>query len=465
MAEKNFPRQDGFRSRWGFILACIGSAVGMGNLWRFPIMVCQYGGVTFLLPYFFFVWLISSTGVIEEFALGRWAGGGPAEAFGRCTQERMGNARIGAMIGAIPILGAMMLAIGYTVVQGWIFRYAWDALTGSLFALGTQMKAIGAAFDAAAPQTKTLAQAVKLMLEGGVLGVGNGLWQTVGLAAALGIMALGIAGGVERANKVMMPVLFGLLTALAVYLAILPGTREGYAYIFTLQPEILLGPKVWIYAFGQAFFSLSVAGNGSIIYGSYLSREEALPSAARNVALFDTLAALLAALVILPAMAAGGVTPDTPGPGLMFIYLVGVINGMAGGRVVGAVFFVCVLFAAISSIINLYEAPVAFLQRRLGLGRLTAVGLVGAVGCGVSLLIQPWTSQWMDVVSIYICPLGAFLAGVMFFWVLSPQTALDAVNQGSPQPVGRWFYPMGRYGYCLLAAAALLAGAVYGGIG
>lgn len=129
----------------------------------------------------------------------------------------------------------------------------------------------------------------------------------------------------------MMPLLFGLFLLLGIYIAFLPGSGEGYRYIFTLNPQGLADPEVWIFAFGQAFFSLSVAGNGSLIYGSYLDKREDLPGAARNVAIFDTIAAMLAALVILPAMGVGGVTPDTAGPGLMFVYLVNVLNGMAGG--------------------------------------------------------------------------------------------------------------------------------------
>ena len=126
---------------------------------------------------------------------------------------------------------------------------------------------------------------------------------------------------------------------LGIYVATLPGASGGYRYIFTIKPAGLLDPYVWIYAFGQAFFSLSVAGNGSVIYGSYLSKSECIPSSARNVALFDTIAALLAAFVIIPAMAAGGAQLDAGGPGLMFIYLVHVMNGMAGGRIVAMVFF------------------------------------------------------------------------------------------------------------------------------
>ena len=445
MADKQTTTQrDGFKSKWGFILACIGSAVGMGNIWRFPIMVSIWGGMTFLIPYFICVILIGSTGVIGEFALGRATGAGPIGAFGKCTELR-GNKKIGEAIGFIPVLGSMALAIGYTVVMGWIFKYTAIAITGDMHAMGQDMAAIGGHFD--------------------IVAISNLPWIIVAIVASFAIMAMGVSGGIEKANKVMMPVLFFLFVGLGIYIAFLPGASEGYKYIFTLDPKGLANPMVWIFAFGQAFFSLSVAGNGSVIYGSYLPKNENLPGSARNVAIFDTLAALLAAFVIIPAMATGGAQLDTGGPGLMFIFLVNVINGMAGGRIVGIVFFVCVCFAGISSIINLYEAPVAFLQEKFKLKRVPATAVIHVLGCAVALCIQAIVSEWMDIVSIYICPLGALIAAIMFFWIGGKKFALEAVNLGARKPIGKWFYPLGKYVYCACALIALIAGAALGGIG
>lgn len=444
-SEQALQSRDGFKSKWGFILACIGSAVGMGNIWRFPIMVSKFGGLTFLIPYFIFVVLIGASGVIGEFALGRSAGAGPIGAFGKCTEVRNGNKKLGEAIGTIPIIGSMALAIGYTVVMGWIFKYAMMAFSGEMFSMGQDMGTIGGTFDA--------------------ISVSNFPWIIVAIIVGFAIMAMGVAGGIEKANKIMMPILFFLFVALGVYIFTLDGAGEGYKYIFTLKPEGLLDPQVWIFAFGQAFFSLSVAGNGSVIYGSYLPKNESIPSSARNVAMFDTMAAMLAALVILPAMAAGGGDMTAAGPGLMFVWLVNVMNGMPGGQIVGIVFFVCILFAGVSSIINLYEAPVATLQEKFGIKRVPATGIILAVGCVVAIMIQAITSDWMDVVSIYICPLGALLAGIMFFWIAGKDYVLKAVNEGSKKPIGSWFYPLAKYVYCTLAVVALVAGAFYGGIG
>ena len=287
----------------------------------------------------------------------------------------------------------------------------------------------------------------------------------VAVAVSFVIMSFGIAGGIEKANKIMMPILFLLFVGLGIYVGTLPGASDGYRYIFTIKPAGLLDPYVWIYAFGQAFFSLSVAGNGSVIYGSYLSKSECIPSSARNVALFDTIAALLAAFVIIPAMAAGGAQLDAGGPGLMFIYLVHVMNGMAGGRIVAMVFFVCVAFAGVTSIINLYEAPVASLQERFGLKRVPATAVIHVIGLAVALCIQAIVSQWMDVVSIYICPLGALLAAVMFFWIGGKKLVLESVNLGARKPIGGWYYPLCKYVYCASVLVALVAGAALGGIG
>lgn len=131
--------RDGFRSRSGFIIACIGSAVGMGNIWRFPMLVSTWGGLTFLIPYFIFVVLIASTGVIGEFALGRAGGAGPMGSFGKCTELRYGKRKIGERIGYLPILGSLALAIGYTCVMGWIFKYTFMSFSGGLFDMGQDM--------------------------------------------------------------------------------------------------------------------------------------------------------------------------------------------------------------------------------------------------------------------------------------------------------------------------------------
>ena len=439
--------RDSFSGKRGFILASIGSAVGMGNIWRFPAMVSLWGGMTFIIPYLIFVVLISASGVIGEFALGRAAGAGPSGAFGMCTERRYGNRKIGERIGLIPVIGSLALAIGYTCVVAWIIKYTYMAFSGDLFGMGQDMDVISGTFNDTASAWGA-----------------NG-WVIVAIVATLVIMSLGVSRGIEKANNILMPVLFVLLIGLAIYVGTLPGASAGYSYILTIDFDLLANPLVWVFAFGQAFFSLSVAGNGSVIYGSYFKKNESIPSAAFYVALFDTISAFLAAMVIIPAMAAGGAELNEGGPGLMFVYIVNVFNGMAGGQIIGIVFFVSVLFAGMASIVNLYEAPVSFLQERFGAGRVKATVAMLVIGGAVALCIQSIVSPWMDGVSIYVCPLGALLAAVMFFWIAGSDFALENVNEGARRPMGRWFIPLGRYAYCALTLVALVAGALLGGIG
>ena len=437
-------KRDSWASRAGFVLACIGSAVGMGNIWLFPSRVSAYGGATFLIPYLIFVALIGSTGVIGEMAFGRATRSGPIHAFGQAAKRRFGSERPGRALGFVPVLGSLAMAIGYSVVVGWIFNYLAASFTGGLSAL-SDVGAFSARFDATA--------------------AGNAPWQIAGMLITLVIMALGVGGGIEKANKVMMPLFFALFLGLAVYLAFLPGSAAGYRYIFILDPKGLADPMVWVYALGQAFFSLSIAGNGTLIYGSYLSEDSDIPADARLVAVFDTLAALVAALVIIPAMALAGQELTQSGPGLMFVFLPNVLRGIPGSGIILMVFFTAVTFAALTSLINLFEAPVATLQELFHLSRPVAVALIGAVGIGVGLAISPIVSQWMDVCSIYICPLGALLAAVMFFWVWGKDDALAQVNQARQKPLGRWFYPLAKYLFCGVTLLVLVLGAVMGGIG
>ena len=438
-------RRDSFASRWGFVMACIGSAVGMGNIWLFPTRVSGYGGGAFIILYLIFVVLIGSSGVIGEMSFGRMARSGPIDAFGKATKKR-GCQRVGQALGFIPTFGSLALAIGYTVVMGWILKYAFSAVTGTLLN-SENVDGFMKSFGEMASQ------------------YGNNLWQSIAVGITVIILIFGIGSGIEKSNKVMMPLFFFLFLGLGIYIAFQPGAIDGYRYIFTVDTKALLNPITWIYALGQAFFSLSVAGNGTLIYGSYLSDKEDIPRSAKNVAFFDTLAAMLAALVIIPAMATAGAKLDQGGPMLMFVFLPNLFKSMPGGSIISIVFFVAVTFAGLSSLINLYEAPIATLQERLKIKRLPACLLVGGTGLGISLLIQHIVSDWMDIISIYICPLGAGLAGIMFFWVLGKKTAEAEISKGREKPLPKFIVPLAKYVFCPLCILVLIAGAILGGIG
>ncbi len=417
----------------------------MGNIWRFPILVSKYDGMTFLIPYFIFVILIASTGVISEMALGRFTESGTVRAFGKCTELRYKNKKIGESLGVIPVLGSLALAIGYTCVMAWIFKYTFMAFSGELKAMGNDMDLIGETFSKTASSSN--------------------FWIFIAILASFLIVIFGVSKGIERSNKIMMPSLFILFVFLAIYISTMQGAADGYKYIFTINKKLIKNPQVWLYAFGQAFFSLSVAGSGTIIYGSYLSKKEDLVESAKNVGIFDTIASLMAAFVIIPAMATTKTPLNTGGPGLMFIYLVNVLNSMPAGRILGMIFYLCVLFAGISSIINLYESSVAYLQEKFDFSRKKATLIIHIIGLISAILIQNIVGEWMDVISIYVCPLGAGLAGIMFLWIGGKEFALKAVNQGAKKPVGNFYFLLSKYVYVGATIIALIAGAILGGIG
>lgn len=438
-------KRDSFNNKWGFILACIGSAVGMGNIWMFPTRVSMYGGGSYLIPYFIFVALIGFTGVIGEMSFGRATKSGPVDAFGYACETK-NKRKLGEAIGFIPVLGALAMAIGYTVVMGWILKYMIGAFTGKTLA-PADTEGFAASFGRMASA------------------FGNNVWQIVALVIGIIILMFGVGRGIEKANKIMMPVFFILFAVLGIYVAFQPGAIEGYKYIFRVDPEAFADPKTWIFALGQAFFSLSIAGNGTLIYGSYLSDNEDIPAAAGRVALFDTIAAMLAALVIIPAMATTGAQLNQGGPGLMFIFLPALFKSMPGGYIVAIIFFVAVFMAGLSSLINLYEAPIATIQEKLHLGRKASCAIIAAIALVVSICIQGIVSGWMDILSIYICPLGAGLAGIMFFWVCGKKYVETQVNTGRDKKFTDKFYPICKYIFCPVCFLVLILGIVLGGIG
>lgn len=442
----NATGRDNFQDRWGFILACVGSSVGMGNIWLFPTRVSLYGGGTFIIPYLIFVLLIGYTGVFGEMGLGRANKSGPIGSFGNAMESKGSNRKTGEILGYIPTISSLLLAIGYTVVVGWILKYMVGAFTGSTLAPGS-IDEFGANFGAMASS------------------FGNTLWVIIAVIVCFVIMNAGISKGIEKVNKVMMPLFFLLFVGLAIYVAFLPGASEGYRYIFSFDAKGLMDPKVWIFALGQAFFSLSLGGSGTVIYGSYLKDSEDILSNSMIIAVFDTFAALLAAFVIIPAIATTGSQLSEGGPGLMFIHLPNLFKNMPGGIIVTIVFFVAVAFAAITSIVNLYETSIAALQDEFKFSRTKATVTIGVVGVIVSMLIQGIVGEWMDVVSIYINPIGGVLAGIMFYWIFGVEYAKTEIQKGREGIIGGWFEPMTKYIFVGVTIIIYIAGVALGGIG
>lgn len=433
--------KDVFSSRFGFILACIGSSVGMGNIWLFPMRVSQFGGGSFLFAYFIFVFIIGFSGVIGEMAFGRSTRSGPIDAFSKAVQSRGKNPKIGTAIGFIPVFGSLALAIGYSVVMGWIFRYLIASLNGSVLKHDN--------IDSFAEQFGNIATSF-----------GNNLYIIISLVIAFLIMGFGISSGIEKLNKFMMPLFFFLFLGLAIYMLFQPDAINGYKYIFKIDINDLTNPQTWIYALGQAFFSLSLAGNGTLIYGSYLKDDEDIISSAWKVALFDTLAAILAAFVIIPAMATVGQQLNNSGPGLMFIFLPNIFKTMPASNIIVIIFFTGVFLAGLTSLVNLYEAPVATIEQKLKIDRKKAVLIIAAVGTFCSVFIQGIVENWMNFVSIYICPLGAALAGIMFYWVFGEKYAREQLQKGRTKIIGKWLEPMTKYVFCILTILVFILGII-----
>ena len=221
-----------------------------------------------------------------------------------------------------------------------------------------------------------------------------------------------------------------------------------------------------MYALGQAFFSLSIAGCGTLVYGSYLKKDVNIVTSARNVAIFDTLAALVAACVVVPAVFAFGLDVSS-GPPLMFITLPSVFLDMPFGQIFMVIFFIAVVFAAVTSLMNLFEAPVEALQTQAGLSRGASVAIIGAIAIVVGLFLEDGNavSTWMDVISIYVIPVGALLAAIMFFWVCPKGFAREQVELGHDKPLGKWFDFLPKYVFVGITAAVIVLGIFYGGIG
>ena len=431
-----------FGSKIGFILASVGSAIGMGNIWMFPYRVGQYGGAAFLIPYFLFVALFGAVGLSGEFALGRLTGTGPVGSYDYAMRTR--GLRGGKLLGAIPLLGSFGIAIGYSVIVGWVLRSAAGAAAGGLFAADSET---------------FFSQMTGRF--------GSVPWHLAVVALTVLFLAGGVIKGIEKANRVMMPAFFVLFIIIAVRVAFLPGAGEGYRYLFVPKWSALLDMRTWIMAMGQAFFSLSITGSGMIIYGSYLAKTEDIPHASAMTAILDTLAALVAGFAVIPAVYAFGLDPRS-GPPLIFLTLPKVFAQMPAGRLFAVLFFVSVFFAGVTSLINMLEVCGEALRRHLRLGRLPALLITGAIVFGAGLFIEyePYLGRWMDVVTIYIVPIGALLGAVMIYWVLGMDNIGRELMTGRKKPLLHGFAFLAKYVYIFLAGAVVVCSfTIKGGIG
>ena len=426
-----------FESRAGFILACIGSAVGIGNVWLFPWRVGEFGGAIFLLLYFFFIISLGVIGLIGEFTLGRMYGTGPVGSFEQALQTK--KIPWGAWVGAIPMLGALGIATGYAVVVGWILRFLWGSIDGSLM-----NEDPGVYFGAIVGDFGSLS------------------WHTMAIAGTVGILLAGVSKGIEQANKIMMPLFYILFILLLLRVFTLPNIKEGLNYLLIPKWEILQNPKVWAIALGQALFSLSLAGSGMVVYGSYLKKGVNIVDVALQTAIFSSIGALLCALVVILSVFSFGLDP-TAGPPLVFITLPLVFQQMPFGQIFAILFFLSVFFAAVTSLINLMECPIEALQNRFNVSRFIAVIGVGTfmLVVGVFLENADNVGAWMDLISIYIVPLGATLSGIIIYWVLGKAYYTKEIAYGNPKALPIWFHPLAKYFFVGIMIFVLILSACF----
>lgn len=427
-----------FKSTVGFVLACVGSAVGMGNIWMFPYRLGQYGGAAFLIPYLIFIALFGLVGLSAEFALGRMAKTGTLGAYAYCWKNKFGK-----YIGWLPLLGSLGIAIGYSVILGWVFRSIQGVLTNEL-----------------------LTNDIPAFFTNMTQSFSNVPCHFLVLFITCLLLFTSATNAIEKANKVLMPAFFILFIILAIRVSLFNGAIEGYKFLFVPKWEYLLNKETWIMAMGQAFFSLSITGSGMIVYGAYLKDDVDIPKASMQTAIFDTIAAMLAALAIMPAVFSFGIDPVS-GPSLMFLTLPEVFKQMPLGNFFALFFFVSVAFAGITSLINMLEAVCESWQNRFHISRKKAVLVCGIITFIVSVCIENGdiVGKWMDVVTIYIIPFAALLGAITIYYVLGWNSLKQELDKGRKKPVGPTFKFLGKYVYVFLAIIILILGILYNGIG
>lgn len=423
----NQKKQLKFSNRWGFVLSAVGSAVGMANVWGFPAKMGANGGGAFLFAYLLFVALFSIVGLSAEYAIGRRSKTGTLGSYQNAWATRGETlGKTGGILGWLPLAGSMCIAIGYAVIIAYVCKAFWGSVTGDLMAVDT-----GKWFEAFSTTSYSVVPFHIIVVIGTLL-----------------TLLLG-AKSIEKSNKVMMPVFFCVFAVLAVRVAFLPGAAEGYRFMFTPDWSVLAKPMVWIWAMGQAFFSLSVTGSGMIVYGAYLSDEENVVGVAVRTAVFDTIAALVAALVIIPACFAYGLDVGA-GPSLLFVTLPRILQDIPFGQIFAVFLYIAMIFAGVSSLQNMFEAVGESLQTRFPkLGRVTVLVIISVICLGFGLGMEPifkW-GPWMDIVSIYIIPLGATLGAISWFWIMKKQDLLDEINKGTQNQHGNSWYYVGRFLY------------------
>ncbi|MBR1502393.1 MAG: sodium-dependent transporter [Prevotella sp.] len=410
-----------FGSKLAIVLATAGSAVGLGNIWRFPFMTGQNGGAAFILVYFACVILLGIPGMVSEFIIGRRAQSNAAKAYGSIGGRRW------RLIGYLGILTSTIILGFYAVVAGWCLQYLFASLGGQLNGDAAYVIDYFKSFsgDPVRPC----------------------LWAIGFILMTHLVVVRGVNDGIERASKLLMPLLLLLLVVLVVASCLLPGADAGIAFL--LRPDFSkVSTDVFLEALGQAFFSLSLGTACLCTYASYFKRDTNILGSATQIALLDSGIAILAGLMIFPAAFSVGVQPDS-GPSLIFITLPNVFQQAFGampvlGYVIGILFYALLVFAALTSTISMHEIGTAFFHEEMKLPRqraawiLTIVCMVIAVFCSLSVGaysgLQLFGMSLMDfcdfLTAQLMLPTGAFLTSIMIGWFVNRQVTHDEFTNG-----------------------------------
>ena len=457
MATTDKPARSAWSGKWAFILAAAASAVGLGNMWRFPYLAAKYGGGTFLFTYLVLVFTFGVSLLLLETALGRKTGQSAIGAFKAFGKK---YAFIGILTSAIPFI----IVPYYCIIGGWVTKY-----TASYLTIGPGALADGGGFFSGFITSNTESY----------------LWMLIFMAITFIIVALGVKGGIEKANLVMMPALIVMAIGIAIYTITMPGALDGVAYY--LMPDFSkFSPELVIGALGQMFYSLSLAMGIMITYGSYLNKKDSLTQSVTRIGGFDLGVSFLAGLMIVPAafvaMGSGDAVASQAGPSLMFITLPSVFNDMGGAAsIVGFLFFLLVLFAALTSAISLTETCVSIIADGAGWSRkrslitvmvfIVAAGMLINAGYNALSFIEPLGpgSSMLDFFDFMSNSVMMPIAAIATCLLVSRVIGVDKIEQeveldGQPFRRKKIFRFMIRW-LCPVFAAVILASSVANAFG
>ena len=429
MAGKRTSIHGQWSSRWAFILATTGSAVGLGNIWRFPYMVGENGGGAFVLLYFMCVLLVGIPIMMSEVLLGRRGRQSPVNTMKTLAAEEK-QSQLWQVIGWMGMFAGFLILSYYSVIAGWTLAYIFR--TGSGMFSGANAEQVGAVFNA------FIADPEKLLA-----------WHTVFMMMTIIVVSRGVKSGLEKAVRYLMPALFFLLLVMVGYAMSTEKFVDGLAYLFVPDFTVFREDfrQVFLSALGQAFFSLSLGMGTILMYGSYLSDKSSIPRTSATIAFADCLVAILAGIAIFPIIFTYGMEPSA-GPGLIFVALPVAFGQMPGGSVFGTLFFFLLMFAAWTSAISLLESPVAWLVENLGINRVKATAYAGIVvwllGMCTVLSFNKWafsftfvgqekTNGLFDIFDLLtasiMLPLGGILISIFVAWAMSQESSFDELKQ------------------------------------